>query len=166
MISTVRNSSFGKVILESVKNFVHRGVGGVHPLWADTPTRQSFLGRPPPQQTPRPPRWPLQRTVRIILECILVTSWFDSKLFCTVCHCIELHTSSKLVKLPLRGYLFSGKKVNLININMTCLQIYFVYKLGGTSKGVTERNRVCSIRTIEGSSVAVKVEPIPPMTEV
>ena len=26
----------------------------------------------PPGQTPPPPRWPLQRTVRILLECILV----------------------------------------------------------------------------------------------
>ena len=53
-----------------------------------------------------------------------------------------------------------------MNITRTCLQIYFDYKLGGTSKGVTARNRVYCIRTIEGSSPAVKVELISLMTEV
>ena len=56
---------------------------GRHPLadtpWADTPrqtpptadTSHSRHQPPPPQQT-SPPRRPLQRTVRILLECILV----------------------------------------------------------------------------------------------
>ena len=73
-----------------VKNSVHRG-RGVHPLgrhpqadttplladtlwtppWADTPPPWT-----PPRQTPLPLR-PLQRTVRILLECILVSLlWF------------------------------------------------------------------------------------------
>ena len=53
------------------------------PPWADTtplgrhPPRQTPPGRHPPRQTPPPPpppfpRRPLQRTVRILLECILV----------------------------------------------------------------------------------------------
>ena len=45
--------------------------------WAETPPRSRHpLGRNPPKQTPlsmqTPPRPPLQRTVRILLECILV----------------------------------------------------------------------------------------------
>ena len=44
--------------------------------WADTPWADTPLGRHPPRQTPPlhppPPRRPLQRTVRILLECILV----------------------------------------------------------------------------------------------
>ena len=42
-------------------------------------------GRHPPRQTPPPvPRWPLQRTVRILLECILVFRNFlgDISHFC------------------------------------------------------------------------------------
>ena len=47
---------------------------GRHPSpWTDTPSpRQTYpLGRPPPR-----PRRPLQRTVRILLECILVSHKF------------------------------------------------------------------------------------------
>ena len=38
-----------------------------------TPGQTPFLlGRHPPGQTPPHPSWPLQRTVRILLQCILV----------------------------------------------------------------------------------------------
>ena len=74
-IFTVR--SCGKVIFSEacVKNSVHReGGGGVclsacwdTPPWTDTPPGQTPLGRLP-GQTP-----PSRRTVRILLECILVS---------------------------------------------------------------------------------------------
>ena len=79
---------------------VYRGVClphcilGYTPFWANNPSRQTLprqtppsrqtspLGRhlpgrhpradTPPRQTPSPLRWPLQQTVRILLECILV----------------------------------------------------------------------------------------------
>ena len=70
---TVRKRSCGKVMFLhlSVSHSVHRGSTSVHagihppgqtPPWADTP----------PGQTP-PSRRPLQRTVRILLECFLVS---------------------------------------------------------------------------------------------
>ena len=74
--------SCSKVIFSEVcvKNSVHRGGGGVclsacwdtpppgrHTPWADTPPGQS-----PPGRHPRPCRWLLQRTVSILLDCILV----------------------------------------------------------------------------------------------
>ena len=89
LIFTIRNSSCGKIMFSQacVKNSVQGG--GVHPPrqtplkadspladtpWPDTSPRQTSrfgrqlpLGRPPP-----PPRRPLQRTVRILLEWILV----------------------------------------------------------------------------------------------
>ena len=43
-----------------------------HP-WANTPWADNPLGRHPPGQT-HPLRWPLQQTVCILLECILVFS--------------------------------------------------------------------------------------------
>ena len=47
--------------------------GQTPPLWADTPwTPSGQTPHPPPGQTPPSPRRPLQRTVRILLECILV----------------------------------------------------------------------------------------------
>ena len=54
--------SCGRVMLSqaSVSHSVHRGVRG----WADTP------------QADTPSRWLLQRTVRILLECILVYDLF------------------------------------------------------------------------------------------
>ena len=59
---TVRKRSCGKVMFLhlSVGHSVHRG--GVYPSmhWADT------------RRVDTPPRPPLQRTVRILLECILV----------------------------------------------------------------------------------------------
>ena len=78
--------SCGKVIFlqASVSHSVHRGEGrGVsdryHPLqtppWADTPQADTLLGRHRPAQCMlgyTPPWRPLQRTVRILLECILV----------------------------------------------------------------------------------------------
>ena len=60
-----------------VKNSVHTGVVytplGRHPTWADTPRPDTPQGRHPQADTPAPPpRRRLQRTVRILLECILV----------------------------------------------------------------------------------------------
>ena len=50
--------------------------GHTHPTWADTPLADTpwadTHGHTPPGQTPLPSRWPLQWTVRILLECILV----------------------------------------------------------------------------------------------
>ena len=161
MISTVHNSSFGKVMLESIKNFVHRGVGGVHP-----PLGSPSWAEPPADTPPSPTRdghcsgryasyWnAFLLNHDLIVSCFVVLSlyWTAYKL--------------KTSKLPLKGHLFSKEKVNLINTKRTCLQIYFDCKLGGTSKGVTARNRVYCIRRTEGSSSAVKVELIPLMTEV
>ena len=96
-IFTVRNSSCGKVILSQVS--VCPG-GGVHPLGrhppgkhprADTPPGRHPLGRhprlgrhppgqTPPADTPHPPRWPLQQTVHILLECILVFQYEDKRI--------------------------------------------------------------------------------------
>ena len=42
-----------------------------HSPWADTPPRQT-PPPPPPSRADTPARWPLQRTERILLECILV----------------------------------------------------------------------------------------------
>ena len=75
LIFTVCNSSCGKVMFSQVcvKNSVHRGVFA-NACWDTHP----YLGRHPPQvDTPldrhSPPlRRPLQRTVCILLECILV----------------------------------------------------------------------------------------------
>ena len=63
----------------------HRGVVcgrhphlGRHPR-ADTPWEDTSWADPPgqipPGQTPPYPRWLLQRTVRILLECIIVLKW-------------------------------------------------------------------------------------------
>ena len=98
----------------SVSHFVHRGEGGVwetppgrhpppgqtSPSWADTP-----LGRQPPGQTPPPPsRRLLQWTIRVLLECILVTH---------VCHSAHsgrggLCIMSVPVWLPGRMFLLRG----------------------------------------------------------
>ena len=81
---TVCKRSCGKVMFSQacVKNSVHRGMypsmhwgGGV----ADTTLADTPPGRDPPWvDTPgqTPPQRPLQRTVRILLECILVCSTF------------------------------------------------------------------------------------------
>ena len=42
--------------------------------WSDTPPVDNRLGKSPPRQTPPSPQRSLQRTVRILLECFLVTS--------------------------------------------------------------------------------------------
>ena len=62
-IFTVRNSSCGKgyVFTPVCQSFCSQE------LWADTPLL------PPPQANTPPPRRPPQRTLRILLECILVT---------------------------------------------------------------------------------------------
>ena len=80
-IFTVRNSSCGKVMFSQacVRNSVHGGgrctlIGQTHLLWthtpslADTPFTHTHPNTPPDRR----PRWPLQRMVRILLECILV----------------------------------------------------------------------------------------------
>ena len=85
LIFTVRKRSCGKVMVSQacVKNSVHRGEVVYIPE-ADTPRRPTppladttpSLSRHPPRQTPHlsrhPSRRPLQRAVRILLECILV----------------------------------------------------------------------------------------------
>ena len=60
MFFTVRNSSCGKVMFSQTSVILSRG--GV---WQTPPRADS-----PGQTLPR--RWPLQRTVRILLECIFV----------------------------------------------------------------------------------------------
>ena len=74
---TVRNSSCGKVMFSQACHSFHGQ--GVHPLARHPPQPD----RPPwantPGQTP-PPRRPLQRTVRILLECILVTRMHSSRM--------------------------------------------------------------------------------------
>ena len=103
-IITVRNSSCGKVMFSQVS--VYPQGGGVHPPRADTlrlgrhtpahgqthpgqtPTSGKTFLPPPPGQThthpgqtsPPPGRRPLLRTVRILLECILVSDLY----FCSV----------------------------------------------------------------------------------
>ena len=79
LVITVCNSSCGKVMFSraSVKNSVHGGVSvplhaGIHPLGRHSPWADNYLGGHPQADTPTPPRWPLQRTTRILLECILV----------------------------------------------------------------------------------------------
>ena len=73
-IITVRNSSCRKVMFSQacVKNSFQ---GGVCPIacWDNPQGRHPSLGWPPP-----PTRWPLQRTVRILQECILVLEIFLS----------------------------------------------------------------------------------------
>ena len=51
---------------------------GRHLPWAD-PTRQTHPGRHPRQTHPLP-QWPLQQTVHILLECILVFMKFAAKI--------------------------------------------------------------------------------------
>ena len=55
MVITVRNNSCEKVMFSQASVILYKGEGEVY-----TP-----IGR-------HPPRWPLQWTVRILLECILV----------------------------------------------------------------------------------------------
>ena len=92
---TIPNSS-GKVMFSQacVKNSVHRGrMFRQSSPWVDTPLDRHNPGQTPPRQTPppeqtppwtdptSPPHWtdplpgrrPLQQTVHILLECILVT---------------------------------------------------------------------------------------------
>ena len=81
----VKNSVQGGGVQPSL---VGRHPPGQTPPWADTPG-QTPLGRHPlagthppgqtPPTTPPHPRWPLQRTVCILLECILVDGIFLPK---------------------------------------------------------------------------------------
>ena len=69
---------------------------GIHTPWADTP-----LG-----QTPPPQRWLLQRTVRILLECILVlkkTSQHNRTLK------TDFRSVLKQINLKKSSYLSSGR---------------------------------------------------------
>ena len=78
------NEVCGKVMFLylSVSHTVRGGVSaplhaGIHTLQADTPQGGVCLGvsprqTPPWADTPPPPGWPLQWTVHILLECILV----------------------------------------------------------------------------------------------
>ena len=50
----------------------------VYTLLADTP-HADISGQTPPRQTLPHLRQPLQRTVRILLECILVEKWIHKK---------------------------------------------------------------------------------------
>ena len=69
---TVRKRSCGKVM------FLHplgrHPPGQTHPLGRHPPAGKHHPGRSPLPH-PTPTRWPLQRTVRILLDCILVL-WF------------------------------------------------------------------------------------------
>ena len=75
-IFTVRKRSCGKVMFSQacVKNSVHMVAGWcVCVCLPDTPSRQTPPGQTPAlgRHSPTPGRRPLQRTVRILLECIL-----------------------------------------------------------------------------------------------
>ena len=70
----------GNVLHLSVSHSAHSGggAGGVClSACKDSPPKQTPPGRHPPADTPLadppPSGWPLQRTVRILLECILVS---------------------------------------------------------------------------------------------
>ena len=95
-IFTVRNSNCGKVMFLhlSVSHSVRREVSGQtpsrgrhpplcrQPSQVDTPLGRHPLGRTPLGRHPpgrhTPPRLLLQRTVRILLECILVLNYYYS----------------------------------------------------------------------------------------
>ena len=73
MLVTVRKRSLGQgYVFTGVCHSVNRGGGsasvhvGIHPPAKETP--------PPPAPSPPPPRSRLQRTVRILLECVLVVT--------------------------------------------------------------------------------------------
>ena len=104
-IFTVRKWSCGKVMfLQPVcQSFCSQGEVytphslGKTPLWADT-----SLGKPP---LPTPPRRSLQRTVRILLEYIIVIKHFNFEFILkrypdvtNICQCIYLE--NELAKLP------------------------------------------------------------------
>ena len=52
---------------------------GRHPPGRHDPMADTPMGRPPGRH-PSLPRWPLQRTVRIIPECILVFQYEDKRI--------------------------------------------------------------------------------------
>ena len=81
---------------------------GQTPLWADTPPADTS---PWADHSP-PPKWPLQRTVRILLECILVTGCFAFTLGFAQCagapHRYSLsagHPAERAERLPGQGSL-------------------------------------------------------------
>ena len=69
---TVRKSSCGKVMFSQVSAILSTGGSSRHPLGRHPPGQTLPLGR----HSPHPPRQPLQRTVCILLECILVMTYF------------------------------------------------------------------------------------------
>ena len=76
MLITVRNSSCGKVIFSQVSVYSQRG--GVQPPWPDR--HLPWADTPWPGRHPHPGRWPPHRTVRILLECILVCIQFGTQI--------------------------------------------------------------------------------------
>ena len=70
----VQHSSCGKVMFSQASVFLSTG-GGVHPRADPPPGQTPPLADSPLRQTP-PPRLPLQPTVHILLECILVATTF------------------------------------------------------------------------------------------
>ena len=86
---TVRNSSCRKVMFSQVSvcprgGVVHPPWPDTTPPWADTPARHHTPQPDTPWAGIPPGRRPLQRTVRILLECILVSSlvFFSCRIYC------------------------------------------------------------------------------------
>ena len=80
VLVTFRKRSCGKVMFLYLSVILF--TGGVYTLpLADTPhpPGRHPPRHPPPQANPPPPRQPLQLTVRILLECILVNIIFASR---------------------------------------------------------------------------------------
>ena len=94
-----------------VKNSVHKGGGvsasvdtGIHTPQADTPWAANVCwDTQPPKQTPpgRPPlpRRSLQRTVRILLECIVVLKVVDEENIQQKAHDLGTHMLLELAKI-------------------------------------------------------------------
>ena len=92
-IITVRKRNCGKIMFSQacVKNSVHRGVYTRVPpaqcMLGYIPLADTSLADTPPQTDPPPPRQPLQRTLRILLECILLFVIFTFSSFTIVPAC-------------------------------------------------------------------------------
>ena len=136
-IFTVRNSSCGKVMFSQVS--VCSQEGGVHPRKADTP-----------------PRWLLQRTVRILLECILVEYIFDCiyylKIFKFLKIALRCNSVDKLISVRTSGY--QKSLIHLTNASNSLPQEWIpvgyvpptLYRTGGrslSSGGVSDQGGGC-----------------------